>query len=264
MAESTKTFLVALCGLPASGKSTFARALAVEFDRRDSLKAMVIASDTVRAEMPALSRTFFPEVENAVRRLTLARAREALREGFPVIFDDLNYYRSMRRQLYTMARDLRVPYFAVHLATDETRCIALNNGRGKTVPDEVIITDAVRFDPPGEVPWDEAFFTTDALSATDEVVVGVVADMMEKAHDFIPPLDESGTGPLEKSRREELDSLSRHAMGELFRKHGKSIDPKAVHKKRIALVNEAAEQGLSNEEAEKFFRGRVTKIEFWS
>ncbi len=264
MAEKTKTFLVALCGLPASGKSTFAHALAVELDGRESLKAMVIASDTVRAEMPALSRTFFPEVENAVRRLTLARARDALKEGFPVIFDDLNYYRSMRRQLYTMARDLRVPYFAVHLATDEAQCVALNAARGKTVPDEVIITDAVRFDPPGELPWDAAFLTTDALSVTDEVVAGVVTGMMEKAHQFIPPLDEPGTGPIEKTRREELDILSRRAMGELFKKHGKLIDPKLVHKKRIALVNEAVEQELTNDEAERLFRGRVTKIAFWS
>jgi len=253
MAEKTNTFLLSLCGLPASGKSTFARMLALELDRSAALKAIVVASDTVRGEMPALSRAFFPDVENSVRRLSLARVRDALKEGFPVIFDDLNYYRSMRRQLYTLARDLRAAYFLVHLSTPEKTCLEHNAARGSTVPDTVIITDAVRFDPPGDVAWDEAYLQVDAEHVTEESVARLAAGLLARAPRFVPPIEEPGTGPLEKTRREELDILSRRAVGELYKTRGGTVDSKALHKERLRLIKDAVARDLNDRDAMKFF-----------
>jgi len=260
MPETTKTFLLSLCGLPASGKSTLARMLALELARSASLKAFVVASDTVRDEMPALSGAFFPEVENAVRRLSLARVGDALKEGFPVIFDDLNYYRSMRRQLYTLARDLRVAYFLVHLSTGEKTCLQFNAARGTTVPDSVIITDAVRFDPPGEVAWDEPFLQIEAARVTGETVARMAADLLGRAPEFIPPIDDPGTGSLEKSRREVLDILSRRVVGALYKAGHSAVDSKALHGERLRLVEAAACDRLDDRQAQELFENSLAPL----
>jgi tRNA uridine 5-carbamoylmethylation protein Kti12 len=253
MASSTKPILVALTGLPSSGKSTFAGKLALEMDKSHGFSVMVVSSDAVRAEFPVLSSRFLPELENAVRRLTLARVRDALREGFPVILDDLNYYRSMRRQAFAIARDLRLPYFLVHLATPEKRCLELNAARGRKIPDDVIVTDSVRFDPPGEEPWDEAFLSLSADDGMDAAVTTAAADMVRRAPEFVPPLDDPGTGPLERTRKEELELLSRDVVGRLCRRHGGAGDAKRLREERLRLVDEAAARGLENSEAKKLF-----------
>ena len=254
MAGKAGSFLITLTGLPASGKSTLAEKLALEFDTGHGLHSMVVSSDNVRAELPSLSRCFLPEHENAVRRLTLDRVKSALKEGFPVIHDDLNYYRSMRRQLYTMARDLRIAYYLIHLSTPEKECLQLNSARGKTVPDEFIITDAVRFDPPGVVSWDEAFLSINAKDVTHEVLARTAAGIMKKRHDSIPPLEEGGTGPLKQSRLEELDIMSRRIIGQLYKKHGPFNDPGTLRKERLRLVRTAAEHALDDDKAEKLIR----------
>jgi tRNA uridine 5-carbamoylmethylation protein Kti12 len=214
---------------------------------------MVVSSDAVRAEFPVLQGRFLPELENPVRRLTLARVRDALREGFPVILDDLNYYRSMRRQAYTIARDMRLPYFLVHLATPEKRCLELNAARGKTIPDDVIVTDAVRFDAPGEESWDEAYLTLAADGGMDAAVERAAADMVRRAPEFVPPLEDPGTGTLERTRKEELELLSRTVVGGLCRKHGGAGDARRLKAERLRLLEEAAGRGLSDDEAQMLF-----------
>jgi len=253
MDGKAKPILVTLTGLPSSGKSTFAKKLALELDASHGQSVLVVSSDAVRAEFPVLSRRFIPELENAVRRLTLARVRDALHEGFPVILDDLNYYRSMRRQVFTIARDLRLPYFLVHLATPEKRCLELNAARGRKIPDSVIVTDSVRFDPPGEEVWDAAFLRLEAGGGMDAAVEQAAADMLKRAPEFVPPLEDPGTGPLERTRKEELDLLSRDAVGRLCRRHGGAVDAKRLREERLRLAKEAAERGLSDEEAERHF-----------
>lgn len=264
MARDAKIFLAVLTGLPAAGKSTFARALALEMDRAHGINVMIAASDNVRAELPVLGERFMPEIENTVRRLSLARVRDALREGLAVVFDDLNYYRSMRRQAYAIARDLRVPYFLVHLATPETDCLRLNAARGKPIPDDVITTDAVRFDPPGGVPWDEPYLTLTAGSATAGAFVPEAAqaanDMLRRAAECVPPLDESATGTVERTRVEELDLLSRRVVGELYMKHGKARDAKALRLKRLELLEKAAGDGLDDGAAEALFAGELSAL----
>jgi tRNA uridine 5-carbamoylmethylation protein Kti12 len=254
MAQSNETILIALTGLPSSGKSFFAEKLALELDRSRGLRVMVISSDNVRAEMPVLKGRFIPDVENAMRRLSLARARSALREGFPVIFDDLNYYRSMRRQLFTLARDLRIPHFLVHLATREKECLALNAARGRKIPDTVITTDAIRFDPPGEEPWDAAFLTLSAMESTDAAIVRAADKITRRAGSAVPPLEDSGTGTLERSRTEEIDLLSRRVIGDLYRQRGPSAHPKALRAKRISLVKDAVRRSLNDSAAEALFQ----------
>jgi len=255
--QKQERILVVLTGLPSSGKSTFAARLALALDESHGLTAMAIASDTVRGEIPLLAERFLPETENAVRRLSLARVRDGLREGFPVIFDDLNYYRSMRRQLYALARDLRVPHFLVHLATPEKECLALNAARGRKIPDSVIVTDAIRFDPPGQQPWDKAFLTLTAREATAEKVAWAAREPARRAGEFVPPLEEPGTGPRGQTLLEELDILSRRVLGEFYRRGEAHADSAALRKLRLDLVEEAARLGLSGPTAEKFFRTKI-------
>ncbi len=253
MADKADRILVALTGLPASGKSTLAARLAKELDTRAGRVAMTISSDTVRDELPSFEHGFKPELENAVRRLTLARVREAIEEGFSAIHDDLNYYRSMRRQLFVLARDLRVPFFLLHLATPAKTCLQLNEARGRKIPDIVIITDDTRFDPPGEVAWDTPFECLEAMSITDDMVSAMVERMISEAPKQIPPLEEMRTGTREKTRREELENLSRRVLGRLYKQHRSTKDPAALREKRIELVQEASDRALEDAPAEELF-----------
>lgn len=244
---------MALTGLPASGKSTLAARLAIEFDHAAERIAMTVSSDTVRDEFPPFERGFLPELENSIRRLTLARVRSALDEGFTVIHDDLNYYRSMRRQLYVVARDCRVPFFLVHLTTPSKLCLELNAARGRKIPDVVIVTDAARFDPPGEVAWDTPFASLDAMSIDDGKVAAIVKRMIDEAADHLPQIEEPGTGSLSRTRLEELEILSRRVLGRLYGEHGKADDPAALRRERIDLLKEAAERDLDVCAAEELF-----------
>jgi|GEM_PF-3425719 len=262
MDQARPVFLVLLTGLPAAGKSTFADALAAELEAIQSCRAMIISSDAVRAEIPALRRGFLPEVEATVRPLTLARVKAAIEAGFPVIHDDLNYYRSMRREGYIVARNLQIPYFLIHMATPYARCLELNAARGHKVPDEVIFTDSGRFDETGLVPWDEPYLVLDDPHKIDAAVRGCACKMLLAGTGRIPPpcLE---TGPLPRSRQEELEILARRIVGELYRQSGKNkaaTDSKALHSRRVELVAEAGEWRLDDGDAKSYFRKQMERF----
>jgi tRNA uridine 5-carbamoylmethylation protein Kti12 len=251
-----KPVLIALAGLPAAGKSYFAERLGRLLDGDHGARVMVIASDTVRNEIIALKDDFVPEVEARVRPLTLERIRSGIAQDFSVIHDDLNYYRSMRFELVSLARELEVPHALVHIATSADACLKFNADRGRKIPDAVIVKDSGRFDPPGLDPWDEPLAVVEA-PAWDEAGLAEIGEriacLTESYTPWEPPVLKTHT----PSRREALDLLSRRVIG-AFHGRGK---PKASQKDlsllRRKLVERADEQGLSDADAEALFRDEL-------
>ncbi|MHC4944070.1 MAG: AAA family ATPase [Planctomycetota bacterium] len=254
-----KPILIALAGLPAAGKSYFAEQLGSLLDQQYGTRVMVIASDTVRDEIVALKRQFDPEVEAQVRPLTLERIESGLAQGFSVIHDDLNYYRSMRFELVSLARDLQVPYALLHIATSVDACLKFNRDRGRKIPDEVIVKDSGRFDPPGLDPWDEPLAVVEAPKWNEDVleeIAGKLASLAETYTPWEPPQPKSHTS----SRGEELDLLSRRVIGMLHGQGKPRVDQKDLSRLRRKLVERVKEQSLSDADAEALFRDEMSVL----
>ncbi|MHA1485102.1 MAG: AAA family ATPase, partial [Candidatus Thorarchaeota archaeon] len=89
-------FLLALCGLPASGKSSLADAIRVAV-RSKGPKVEVVRTDEWRDD--TYYSEFVPEKEGEVRQAALARVETLIGKGKSVVHADTNYYNSMRHEL---------------------------------------------------------------------------------------------------------------------------------------------------------------------
>ena len=248
-----KPVLIVLAGLPAAGKSTFASSMGRFLSEHHQIRSIIIASDTVRAEIPALEEAFIPELEPLVRRMTLDRVESALTQGLWVIHDDLNYYRSMRFELVTIARAHEVPHALIHIATPRATCLGFNEARGRKIPDEVILKDDARFDAPGLDPWDEPFAALKAPGPDEKELAGIANRLLILSESYRPetiPIKE----PHITAHNERLDLLARKIVGDLYSTGKSRVDGKMVSKHRQELVTRAGEEALSEEDAESLFR----------
>ncbi len=154
-----------MCGLPASGKSTLARGIVTLLqDGVFSGQVRIVDIDLLRAAMYKTSGTgtaFVPEQELEVRTGKLREIDTALGIGESVIDDDMNYFRSMRKEIADIACKRRVHYAIIYVDTPEKQCLAWNAGREHPVPSEVIKEAASKLDKPGSrsYSWDEPLFT---------------------------------------------------------------------------------------------------------
>ncbi len=143
-------FILALCGLPASGKSTLADAIKAALDH----EVEIVRTDEWRDD--AYYTDWKPEKERPVRQKALARVRELVAGGASVIHDDTNYYTSMRHELFKIAIEYSCGFAIVHVATPITVALEWNKARENSmVPDSVIHDIFERFDTPGSTYlWD--------------------------------------------------------------------------------------------------------------
>jgi tRNA uridine 5-carbamoylmethylation protein Kti12 len=168
MLPGTKTpfqVVFIMCGLPASGKSTLAARIATLL-REGALASQVrvLDIDSLRTTLYSASgagSAFMAEREAEVRDGKLKEIDEALGKGHSVIDDDLNYFRSMRKEIADIACKHRVHYAIIHVDTPVKQCIAWNAGREHPVPLEVIKDIESKFDKPGSrsYSWDEPLIT---------------------------------------------------------------------------------------------------------
>ncbi|MGQ4872048.1 MAG: AAA family ATPase, partial [Candidatus Thorarchaeota archaeon] len=82
-----RLFLLVMCGIPASGKTTLARAILNALD--SSVVVEIVSTDDLRDER--YYADFRPEREHMVRAQALKRAARLLHRGVSVIHDDTNY-----------------------------------------------------------------------------------------------------------------------------------------------------------------------------
>jgi hypothetical protein len=109
---STAATLILTVGLPGSGKSTFARRLALEID------AAVLESDALRRLLfgePTYSATESRRLFDALN----ASARELLEHGRSVIIDATNLKESDRQSGYTLAAETGTRLLILHFSAPE-------------------------------------------------------------------------------------------------------------------------------------------------
>jgi aminoglycoside phosphotransferase family enzyme/predicted kinase len=183
--------LVLLCGLPGTGKSTAARAVAAP------LEAVVPRSDAVRKSLAGLRPTdsgraatgegiYAPSFTRRTYAALLERAGAALAADRPVVVDAAFITAAGRRPFLDLARAAGVPHVVLHTEGPPDAVRARLARRGAD-PDEVSDADwavheamRARFEPPDEV--DAAHrVTATPETAPDAVVLEVMARLLAQA-----------------------------------------------------------------------------------
>lgn len=119
-----------MVGIPASGKSTIAAAIAKEFD------AVIVESDDIRERR--FGKPNFTKAENAyVFDEVHRRIAKAIADGKNVIVDATNIYKRSRTDALAAATKAGRTY-AIHCDTPTDICLKRNKGRKREVPDAVI------------------------------------------------------------------------------------------------------------------------------
>lgn len=152
------TTLYVLIGLPASGKTTWAR------QNFSGLHAAVVCSDDIRRDFQADGRDtlntdlVFAEMER--------RARSMLQAGHPVMLDATHFSRTYRRYAIQLAGELHARRVAIWFDLPLSVCLERNARRGDGrcgevdgpffPPSEHDLRDiADMFQPPGSDEFDE-------------------------------------------------------------------------------------------------------------
>ena len=169
-----KQFLMALCGLPASGKTTLAQAIKMAIGS----DIEIVTSDEWRDE--AYYTDWKPEKEGMVRQTSLIRVHELIQQGMSVIHDDTNYYKSMRHDLYKIALERRCLFTIVHVTTSVETAILWNAKREDSeINEDVIRKIAERFDSPGgRYLWDYPDMEVDMATNDLGAVVTKIVDLL--------------------------------------------------------------------------------------
>lgn len=225
-------FILALCGLPASGKSTLADAIqhALDFD------VDIVRTDEWRDT--AYYTDWKPEKENPVRQKALARVRELIAEGMSVIHDDTNYYTSMRHELFEIAVENRYGFAIVHVTTPVTVALEWNKARsGYRVPDSVIHDIFERFDNPGKrYLWDTADLE---VSLEIQEISDVVPEIVEILHE-LEPASPPKPIPLTCIEFGRLDTETRLTVSEFLEEH-----PELRRNRDVSLIRRSFLQEFS-------------------
>lgn len=125
-----KPTMVMLCGLPASGKSTYAKKLSQEID------AVVLSSDALRWEMfgDETDQSHNPQVFQELHK----RAKDLLRSGRNVVYDATNISSKRRRTFLNELKKIDCTKECIIMATPYEQCLDNNKNRARQVPERVI------------------------------------------------------------------------------------------------------------------------------
>jgi selenocysteine-specific elongation factor len=168
-------YLLILCGLPASGKTTISKNVASLLEDKHGLSTMVISSDDFRGMFSYSSKGFKPERETSVKTLYERAIATGLEDGFLVISDDLNYYKSMRSDLRQIAKRSGSDYDIVSVDTPVEQAFKWNEERGSPIPSSLIEEINQKLDPPkGDYKWDTPLVVVDPSKQSSEEIANII------------------------------------------------------------------------------------------
>lgn len=122
--------LTMLCGLPGSGKSTYAKQLS------DETNAIICSSDATRREL--FGNENLQENNDTVFKRLHSRIKENLKNGHDVIYDATNIHSKRRRAFLSELRRIKCVKQCVIISTPFQMCCEQNKWRDRIVPYEVI------------------------------------------------------------------------------------------------------------------------------
>ena len=140
--------LIFLCGLPASGKSTWIE------KHKEELNFTIHSSDNIRAEL--LGDVNEQSQNELVFKTLHSRVREDLLNGKNVIMDQTGLNRKKRMAFLNQIQDIPCEKICVLFATPYGICLNNNENRDRKVPEEVIDRMVKNFEVPAYAEdWDD-------------------------------------------------------------------------------------------------------------
>jgi selenocysteine-specific elongation factor len=175
-------YLLIMCGLPASGKTTISKTVAALLEDKHDVSTMVVSSDDFRDMLSYSSKGFKPERETPVKVLYEKAIATGLENGFLVISDDMNYYKSMRSDLRQLAKRAEADYDIVYVDTPVEQAIKWNQERGSPIPSSLIEEINQKLDPPkGDYLWDTPIAVVDPSKQSQEEIANfIVAAVLKR------------------------------------------------------------------------------------
>lgn len=245
-------FILALCGLPASGKSTLANAI----KRASSAKVQIVRTDEWRDS--SYYSEWSPEKEGQVRKNALAHVRTLAQEGTSVIHDDTNYYNSMRHDLLDIAIQNKCAFGVVHVSTPIETALRWNKERANTpITDTMIRKIHERFDRPGgRYLWDYALAEVDMSTDDPELVAKTVLEILED----LEPQREPRITMLTPNAGDLLDQISREVVAEFLTKHPHLRSNKEVFHTRRSVLRKSIEGGMPPRGVARLLRTELEEL----
>ncbi len=245
-------FILALCGLPASGKSTLADAIrqALDYD------VEIVRTDEWRDA--AYYTDWEPDKERPVREKAIARVRELVSEGKNVIHDDTNYYTSMRHELFDIAVEHKFGFAIIYVSTPVTVALRWNRERPNSpIPDHVIEDISERFDTPGRrYLWDDAELEVDMERENLTAVVPQTLAILEDLEPARKPRPRMVTS----SEFDRLDTETRLVVSKFLQEHPHLRGNLEVSLIRRSIMRECSERKIPVKGVEKMLRAQLSTL----
>jgi tRNA uridine 5-carbamoylmethylation protein Kti12 len=127
-------FLIVLCGLPASGKTTIAKLLDNGMDG-----VLILSSDYLR------NRTGSSRIWSRMAQ----EVREGLSDGKTVVVDATNYSSAHRERYVSISREMALPHLVAYLKAGIPTLLQRNRERTERIPTGAIGRLARLFETPG-------------------------------------------------------------------------------------------------------------------
>ena len=210
-------FIVLLCGIPGSGKSSFANFLKSRSDCYFGLDCTVLCFDDDflpnHDEIISTQRSYSQGREKALKSLKeLCLSDSKIRL---IVVDDNMYYRSMRKEVYKIARDCKCLFTQVFFEISVEAALERNRMRENPVPEDAVRGMAEKLEPPAaKTGWDQAI----AFSSNEEVAA--VLAKKWKEHPTLKPKasmeKDSNNNNVKEKGAHELDMLLRKEVGTIL------------------------------------------------
>ena len=245
-------FILALCGLPASGKSTLANVI----KRLADAEVQIVRTDEWRDI--SYYTDWSPEKEGEVRKAALARVQALAKEGKSVIHDDTNYYTSMRHDLLDVAIENACVFGVVYVSTPTETAMQWNRSRANTpITDEMILKIHDRFDRPGgRYLWDYPIVEIDMGTEDPETVATTALEILED----LEPQKEPRITKMTPNAGDLLDQITREVVAEFLASHPHLRGNKEVFHIRRSLLRKSIEGGMPPRGAARYLRAELEKL----
>ncbi|MHA1143611.1 MAG: AAA family ATPase [Candidatus Helarchaeota archaeon] len=242
--------LIIFTGIPSVGKTSIAKEL-ISLAREREISITRVDSDELREQF--YREGFNPELEAKIKEKTLESVKQLLQKDCHVISDDLNYYRSMRHDLITLATKQGTNYFIIHVTAPLERALEWNEKRGLPIPQDVIRKVHERFDRFEKYRWDTPLLVIESdKMTTSEAAIFLLQVLYQRFFEKPPPKKEPSLHL--PNVVEQLDLFLRSQISSFLSTHPDKKLAKTVNKLRKMVLKKTKKEKLTIDEGKLEFQ----------